>query len=168
MSMDFTVIQPVRQRFGSLGTEGERAVFSDAPLVGRSKRYSFDCPGINPAQVAVLQFATIGIDVDYTGTPGDGLGDEHVLQINGVNVPGGLQPGELSRRSWSTYFPTWKTQILLVTPHTLRSNGNDLYIEVAVRRWGDKTYVIDSFVIDNIVIFYKTFPRLEPAGASAA
>jgi hypothetical protein len=149
MSMDFTVIQAVRQRFGQAGgPPGDRHVFSNAPFVGRSKEYAFNCPHVNPGELAVIQFATVGVDEDADGDQYDF--PENVIRINEVDLPGGLQPG-VSRGQ----FPTWKTQILLVPQNVLKSDKNILFIESAERRYGFGTRV-DSFVIDNVVLFYKT------------
>jgi hypothetical protein len=161
MASDYTVIQAVRQRFGSSGgTPGESAVFSNSPFVGRSKEYNFDCPGLDPSPMAVLQFATVGVDLpSYPEL--DRI--ESVIRINGVDIPGGLQPGDTGRRTDDTFYPTWKTQILLVPAHTLRSSNNVLFIEAAEFRVLTGFWV-DTFVIDNIVLFYKTAASRPPIG----
>lgn len=160
MPSDFTVIQAVRQRFGNpQAPDGESQVFSNAPYAGPSKEYSFDCPGVDPNPMAVLQFATIGVDVPLQGDM-EGEWPESILRVNGVDIPGGFQPGEDGRREWDTYYPTWKTQIMLVPERTLRDSNNVLYIEVPALPFFNYE-VRDAFVIDNIVLFYKTGAPLD-------
>jgi len=148
MPMDYTVIQAVRQRFGASdlgGPPGEAAVFGNAPFVGRSKEFHFDCPSVSPDDMAVLQFTSVGIDVD------DRAGrSPSTLRINGVDVAGGLHVGPASER-----YPLWTTQLLLVPQVTLAEHRNVLFIEAAHAPAFINEYV-DSFVIDNVVIFYKT------------
>lgn len=155
MPMDYTVIQAVRQRFGNAGAPaGERYVFSNAPFVGPSMEYRFDCPGIDASQMGVLQFITVGVDTNYTGDLYD-LPDS-IIRINGVDLPGGLQPGDTGRRVGDDFLPTWKSQVLLVPQNVLLASGNALYIEAAAMQFFNITWR-DAFVIDNIVLFYKTF-----------
>jgi hypothetical protein len=149
MSMDFTVIQAVRQWFGQHGgPPGDRHIFSNAPFVGPSKEYRFACPHVDPGEWGVIQFATVGVDEDSDGDRYDL--PENIIRVNGVDLPGGLQPG-VSRGE----YPTWKTQILLVPQRVLRPDENILFIQSAERPYGFGKRV-DSFVIDNVVLFYKT------------
>src|SRR5437868_12001822 len=47
MPSDFTVIEPVRQRFGDQNVrEGEQQFEREAPFVGQSKDYPFPCPDV--------------------------------------------------------------------------------------------------------------------------
>jgi hypothetical protein len=85
MAVDYTVIQPVRQRFGDgdyrMELNDEREV--EAPFVGRQKDFAFSCPNVDPGQMAALHFESIGL-----------TSDANVLEINGRPVPGGTQTGD--------------------------------------------------------------------------
>lgn len=84
MSMDFTVIQPMRQRFGGKRADSINPPDRDlgAPTVGGSEEYVFSCPNVDPMQWAVLQFQSIAVSLDW-----------NILRINDIEIPGGLQPG---------------------------------------------------------------------------
>ena len=72
----------------------------------------------------------------------------NVFRVNGVDVFGGL-PASPSK-------DTWNGNILLIEPrHQLRPTGNILHIE-ARNDSGGGGGNIDDFIIDNVVIIYKT------------
>jgi hypothetical protein len=136
MATDFTVILFQRQQFGD-----EPGTFNDVeptvPFVGRQKDFSFDCPNVDPRQTAFLVFQSR--DVDH---------QRNVFQVNGVGVFGGL-PVSPSR-------DTWNGNILLIEPqHQLRPTGNVLHVESRSSNGGGGGD-IDDFIIDNVVISYKT------------
>jgi hypothetical protein len=135
MATNFTVILFQRQHFGN-----EPGSFNDiefnVPFAGSTKDFSFDCPGVNPAETAFLMFQSR--DVDH---------QRNIFQINGVDVFGGL-PASPSRDAWNG-------NILLLEPHhRLRATGNVLHVESRDSSGGTGND-IDDFIIDNVVIVYK-------------
>ena len=136
MASHFTVILFQRQHFGD-----EPGTFSDiepqVPFVGPMKNFLFDCPNVDPGESAFLMFQSR--DVDH---------QRNVFQINGVGIFGGL-PVSPSR-------DTWNSNILLVEPrHGLQEIGNVLHVESRDSSGGSDGD-IDDFIIDNVVIDYKT------------
>ena len=136
MATDFTVILFQRQQFGN-----EPGTFNDVepnvPFVGPKQDFRFDCPNVNPGETAFLVFQSR--DVDH---------QRNVFQVNGVAVFGGL-PASPSR-------DTWNGNILLIEPqHQLRPTGNVLHVE-SRNSSGGGGGDIDDFIIDNVVISYKT------------
>jgi len=139
MASNFTVVLFTRQHFGN-----EQGTFNDiepdVPFVGPAKDFPFNCPNVDPSETACLKFQSR--DVDHRG---------NVFQINGVNVFGGL-PVSPSRDAWNG-------NILLVEPrHRLQEAGNVLHVE-ARNSSGQTVGDIDDFIIDNVVIEYKTLAR---------
>jgi hypothetical protein len=136
MASNYTVILFQRQHFGD-----EPGTFDDVepnvPFAGPAKSYSFDCPGVDPGETAFLMFQSR--DVDHPG---------NIFQVNGVDVFGGL-PASPARDAWNG-------NILLIEPrHQLRPTGNALHVESRNAR-GQGAQDIDDFIIDNVVIVYKT------------
>ena len=136
MATNFTVILFQRQHFGN-----EPGTFNDiepnVPFAGSTKDFSFDCPGVNPSETAFLMFQSR--DVDH---------QKNIFQVNGVDVFGGL-PASPSRDAWNG-------NILLIEPHhQLRATGNVLHVE-SRNSSGGSGDDIDDFIIDNVVIVYKT------------
>src|SRR5215203_1481515 len=131
---NFTVVQYQRQHFGNQpGSFND--IEPDVPFVGAAKEYVFDCPHVNPAETAILLFQSR--DVSHS---------RNILHINGTQVYGGL-PVSPSR-------DTWNGNILLIEPHhQLRATGNVLHVESRPAGAGGD---IDDFMIDNVVIMYKT------------
>jgi hypothetical protein len=134
--VNFTVVQYQRQHFGNQpGSFND--IEPDVPFVGAAKEYVFDCPHVNPAETAILLFQSR--DVSHS---------RHILQINGTQIYGGL-PVSPSRA-------TWNGNVLLVEPHhQLRATGNVLHVE-ARNASGGTGGDIDDFIIDNVVVQYKT------------
>ena len=142
MATNYTVVLFSRQQLGN-----EAGVFNDVepnvPFAGRAKDFPFDCPGINPAEAAVLMFQSR--DVDH---------QRNILRVNGVDVFGGL-PASPARDAWNG-------NVLLVEPHhQLKAAGNVLRVE-ARRADGGSTGDVDYFIIDNVVITYKTLDPVVP------
>ena len=136
MATNYTVVLFSRQHIGN-----EAGVFNDVEpnvlFVGRAKDFPFDCPGINTAEAAVLMFQSR--DVDH---------QRNILRVNGVDVFGGL-PASPARDEWNG-------NILLVERHhQLKTTGNVLSVE-ARRSDGGSTGDVDDFILDNVVIMYKT------------
>src|SRR6266404_5545704 len=127
MAMNFTVILFSRQHFGADRDAFARGEFSQVPFVGLTKDYSFDCPNVNASETGFLLFQSRGVQWP-----------PNVLQINGVDVYGGLPV---------TPSGGWAGNIMLVEPHhQLKATGNVLHIEARSYE-GD----INDFILDNIV-----------------
>jgi hypothetical protein len=139
MAMNFTVILFQRQHFGDQQDAWD-AWEPNVPFVGLKKDFSFNCPDVDPGETAILMFQSIGVSRPT-----------NVLQVNGVDVFGGL-PRVRAANNWSG-------NVLLVEPrHQLKSAGNVMHVE-ARRHEGN----IDDFIIDNVVILYKTVdPQMPP------
>jgi hypothetical protein len=81
----------------------------------------------------------------------------NVIQVNGIDVPGGISVGP----SWpylDPHVPLWNTHSLLVDGSTLREE-NVLHIASSGT---DGNH--DDFLIDNIVIWFKTRNVIPPPG----
>ena len=136
MASNFTVVLFTRQHFGD-----EQGSFDDVeptvPFVGQAKDFRFDCPSVDAREPAFVTFQSR--DVDHR---------RNVFRINGVDVFGGL-PASPSRDSWNG-------NVLLVEPHhQLREVGNVLLVESRDEN-GGTTGDIDDFILDNVVLQYKT------------
>lgn len=134
MATDLTVIQPVRQHFGNNSN-----LFQDeepsAPFVGASRDYSFDCPGVDPSVPAVLMFQSF--EVNFRS---------NIMTINGNTIFGGI-PVSTGRE--------WNGNVMLITPNRLQETGNTLHIEARNLNGGTGGN-LDDFILDNIVVLYKT------------
>jgi len=144
--MNFTVIQEVRQRFGDEVGE-EEPVEKQAPFVGQSKDFPFACPSVDRASAAVLQFESRGVQSGYFDE-----GPRNIARINGTDIPGGITPGPYWR-SEGRQMGLWKGHSLIVPANVLREQ-NVLHIE-AVPVPSLRLH-LDNFVIDNVVVFFKT------------
>lgn len=135
MAMDFTVINPVRQRFGNKKEEDfDLMPEMDAPYVGTSKEFPFDCPNVDGTQSGILQFESLGIGANSSSRS---------ISINGSDLFGGLRTNP-----WTfvgqALLHSWRPHFILVHENVLREN-NVLKIESGN----------DDFVIDNLVIMFK-------------
>lgn len=138
MATDYTVIFSVRQRFGDNTQEGQFPTEQEAPFVGREKDFPFSCPNVNRAQSAVLQFESLGVQ------------SRNIIRINGTNLFGGLTAGP-AQIAPSPPTPLWKTHNLIVQANVLNQQ-NTLHIESVPNATGNH----DDFIIDNVVLFFKT------------
>lgn len=129
--VDFTVITSVRNHFG------DESASLPGVFVGASKEFTFDCPGIDPNKDAVLTLQALSVD-----------SEKNVFRLNDRVIFGDLPKTTSTAGGWSA-------QNLLVTPGTLRPRGNVLHVEARTTS-GSTSGNIDDFVIDNIVLFYKT------------
>jgi hypothetical protein len=145
MASDFTVILASRQQFGK--SPDFEPVEPGVPFAGQTKDFSFNCPNVEPSQIAFLMFQSRGV-----------AHQKHIFQVNGVNVFGGL-PASPDRN-------TWNGNILLVeSHHQLRATGNVLHVESRGSTGGEPSnHLSSSFIIDNVVIQYKTRVLLPPLG----
>jgi len=153
MALDFTVVITVRQRFGDDDVE-DRGLEIDAPFVGSQKDFEFHCPNVDPRQQAILLFQCQGTSVQQS------------MQINGRKVFGGipqaielftLPDGDLAAHA------QWNGNVMLIDPGVLRE---DNVLRIQAGKLGDDT--IDDFIVDNLVVVFKTRPGLttgaQPAG----
>lgn len=136
MGTNFTVIQFQRQHFGN-----QPGSFNDiepgVPFVGQAKEFVFECPCVNADETAVLLFQSR--DVSHA---------QNILHVNGIPLDGGL-PVSPSR-------DTWNGNVLLVErSHGLKAAGNVLRVESRDAS-GGVGGDIDEFILDNVVIQYKT------------
>jgi len=146
MVTNFTVVISQRQHFGN-----QPDTFDDiepgVPFAGSTKDFSFDCPGVNPNETALLMFRSR--DVDH---------DRNSIQINGMDVLGGL-PASPSNDAWDG-------NILRIDSHyRLRAAGNVLHVE-SRKSNGTPGDDIDDFIIENTVMVYKIPDSEELPGAS--
>ena len=130
MAADFTVIIAVRQHFGN------KAGSRPGVFVGNEEHYTFDCPNIDPDTWGVLMFETL--DVDY---------EQNVFEVNGHAIAGGI-PKSPSKSAWNG-------NVMLINPNWLKGRGNELHIK-SLTSGGAPSGNIDDFVIDNVVVLYKT------------
>ncbi len=148
MPSDFTVVQSVRQEFGN-GLANEFPLEQPVLKAGLAKNFPFACPGVDSGQEGVLQFETLGVSA------GRFLRDRNVLRINGFDVPGAITPGPLQPRSDNTTGERiWKSHCLTIPANILRTQ-NVLRIE-AIELVSGPIRVPDRFLVDNIVVFFKT------------
>jgi hypothetical protein len=160
MASDYTIIMPVRHRFGVdefTDNDDDYVLNEDvnAPFVGLTGEFPFTCLHIDSAQGAILQFeyrgsSQFGTFPDPTGDPNfiEGITPEYPIKINGQLIAGGV-PGAPVRE----HLPLWSTRVLTVDPGVLQEQ-NILRIEASVDYAGS-TYE-DKFTIDNVVLFFKT------------
>jgi hypothetical protein len=170
MALDFTIVTDVRQRFGdnkrdekeSL-SERESGIEADAPFVGTEKIFAFRCPSVDATQFALLLFQTLGVSVRQN------------LEINGQTIFGGIAPsvdfdsrtlgsGSEAHRV-TTAIARWNGNVMLVHPGVLQEN-NLMRIRAADMTAGN----VDDFVVDNVVVVFKTRVRenIPDPGATAA
>ena len=138
--MEYTVIVQVRHQFGD--DDIDVGVFA-----GREKEFIFDCPNVDAGQVAILLFQGLRVTSEQT------------LEINSIEVPGGIPPGPIAfgftnqagsdhhAHGFGSQSFGWSAYSMLVSPGVLRATGN--VMKVASREDVD-------FVIDNVVLLFKT------------
>ena len=129
--MNYTVIAGVRQHFGN------EPDFLPGAFVGQSKDFPFDCPSIARSEIAVLMFQSLHVS-----------NSRNAFEINGQTIFGDLPTNADDRDAWAG-------QVLLVSPGVLGPAGNVLHVESRTDS-GGTSGDIDDFVIDNVVLFYKT------------
>jgi len=130
MATNFSVILSSGQHFGNEDNHvGEFA--------GPTKDFPFDCPSVDPGETAFMMFQSR--DVSH---------GNNVFQVNGVDVVAGLPAVPGSNQ--------WVGNIVLIEPgHQLKEAGNELHVE-SRNESGDGGGNIDDFLIDSVVIVYKT------------
>ena len=154
--MDFVVIIRVRQRFGS--SDDEDSMEQGAPFVGKSKDYEFACPHVYASSEATLLFQAHHV-----------IHPRNILSINGVDIAGGVpvsgffvatvgEPQQISIHG------IWSAQNLIVPPNTLRDQGNILHVEARTDD-GATNGDMPNFIVDNVVLFFRTRPSRPQLGA---
>jgi hypothetical protein len=135
MSADFTIITTVKKGFGDeLGyTKG---MDPEVDSVEPTRDFTFLCPNVDPRQAAVLMFQSR--DVDST---------KNKITINGFKVAGGIpvSPDE----------DAWNGNVMTIAAGVLQASGNRLHIE-SRNNSGTGGGDIDDFILDNVVVMYKT------------
>jgi IgA Peptidase M64 len=134
--MNYTVISRIRQHFG------EDPNFLTGAFVGQRKDFTFDCPGIDTSKEAVLMFQALHV-----------THPRNVFLINDETVF-----GDLPTTTNVDDEEAWAGQVLLVSANVLRPADNVLHIEARTTSGGTSGN-LDDFVIDNVVLFYKTHTR---------
>ncbi len=162
MSLNYTVVINVRQRFG----DNENLDFGleqQAPFVGLEKNFEFECPCIDSSQTAILLYQSMGVSRA-----------DNVMEINQQTVFGGIptsfdfssvtfvdQVGDGILTSMQDILrATWNGNVMLISPNTLREQ-NVLHIRSAVNNDGDA----DNFIIDNLLVLYKQDQRVLNPGS---
>ena len=136
MASNFTVVLFQRQHFGRVPGAFDD-VEADVPFAGQAQSFVFDCPNVQPGDAAFLMFQSRDVDHPRNG-----------FEVNGVAVFGGL-PVSPARDSWNG-------NILLIEPrHRLKATGNILRVESRDAS-GGASGSLDEFIIDNVVLVYKT------------
>lgn len=152
MPLDMTFVVHVRAQFGD--DDIDVGVF-----VGREKSWSFDCPAV-AAGHALLLFQSAGVFREQT------------LQINGVNVYGGI-PDTLALNfttpplqggvpphihSLTGVGVGWSGNVLIINSGTLKATDNILRVA------SDGA----NFIIDNVVVLYRTLDPARPGRVPVA
>ena len=150
MALDFTVVITVRQRFGDNDVE-DVGLETDAPFVGSEKDFAFRCPNVDSRQQAVLLFQCMGAN------------GQQSMEINGRPIFGGIPsavelvtlPNDIVSRA------QWNGNVMLIEPGVLRE---DNVLRIQSGELSDDN--IDDFIIDNLVVVFKTRSGLstQPAG----
>jgi hypothetical protein len=140
MPADFTVIIEVRHHFGD-DPDALPGVFA-----GRNSAFEFQCPGVDSSKPAVLMFETL--DVDH-GNNFIAINSTGATPFGFPEVYGGI-PVSQSKRDWNA-------NIMLVRRDVLRES-NILRLGARDKQGGlgGLNGKVDDFVIDNVVILYKT------------
>jgi hypothetical protein len=154
MALDFTVVIVVRQRFGDRDADdvGQETA---APFVGQQKDYEFRCPGVDRNQQAILLFQCQGANVQQS------------LEINGQQIFGGI-PAAVEQAPFPVLYPSnivgsfpiaqWSGNVMLVHPGVLQENN---VLRIRAREIADSGNV-DNFIIDNLVVVFKTRQGIDP------
>lgn len=140
MPSDFTVIVNVRHHFGDV-QGSQPGVFA-----GANKEFPFLCPNVDPAQEAVLLFQTLGVDYE-----------KNFIAINSTGTTGPQVFGGIPVSRSDT---DWNGNVMLVQPGVLQESN---VLRLGARdEQGSLLGDMDNFVIDNVVIFFKTRSRTRP------
>jgi hypothetical protein len=139
MALDFTVIIHGRQRFGDNTFDNleDLGLETNAPFVGQQKDFEFQCPNVNRAERAILLFQSQGVTF------------RQPLEINGHQVSGGM-PSSVDQFGLTATRAQWIGNVMLVGTGVVREQN-----VLRIRAIGANNQ-IDNFIIDNVVIVFKT------------
>lgn len=137
MGSDLTIIIRSRQHFGN-DQDSLPGTF-----VGNNEDYPFSCPQVDPRQDAVLLFQTLSVSHE-----------KNSIAINSP-VPTGI-PEVYGGIPVSRSDQDWNGNVMLIGPGVLQED-NVLWLGARDSN-GSLLGDIDEFVIDNVVVFYKTKP----------
>ena len=144
MSLDFTVVIAVRQRFGDRD-EDDINQETEAPFVGAEKDFEFRCPNVDSRQPAILLFQCQGANIQQN------------LEINGQQIFGGIPSSvetvTIPDPALLLFRAQWNGNIMLIHEGVLRENN---VLRIQARELGDGD--IDNFIVDNLVVVFKTRP----------
>jgi hypothetical protein len=135
MPSDFTIIRSRKLHFGD-EENYLKDVEPDKDFTGDNLAMLFDCPGVDTSQRACLMFQSRDVDTQ-----------KNVFKVNGSNIDGGT-PDSPSK-------DTWNGNIMIIEGRLLRATSNILRV-VARNDDGGEGGDIDDFILDNIVVMYKT------------
>jgi hypothetical protein len=135
MGSDFTVIIRVRQHFGD-DEDSMPGVF-----VGNNHSYPFPCPNVDSQQEAVLLFQTLGVSHE-----------RNFIAINSIGATG--DPEVFGGIPVSRSNQHWNGNVMIIRPGVLDEN-NILRLGARASN-GSLLGDIDEFVIDNVVVLFKT------------
>jgi hypothetical protein len=154
MASDYTIILSQRQHFGDQPRTFDD-VEPDVKFVGPTKDFPFSCPNVNPNETAVLMFQTREISISQ----------RNVFRVNGFDVFGAHPAkGNLPASGGLPASPSkneWNGNVMLLEAEHMKPNqrlkptGNILHIEARNDNGGGGGN-IDDFIIDNVVIMYKS------------
>ena len=147
MPVNYRVIFSSRRHLGN--EPNIFAIANPPPFVGKSEDFTFDLPDVDPRETAYLLFQT------YDITTG-----RNIFTINTVAVFGGIPVGPDHKDVGNNRrINIWMSHVLLVEPHhNLKATGNVLNIEAQAAAAGGTD--LDDFLLDNMVITYKTLGRV--------
>lgn len=135
MSSDFTIIIRVRQHFG------DDADSMPGAFVGTNNSYPFSCPRVDPTQEGVLLFQTLGVSHD-----------KNFIAINSTGITG--EPEVYGGIPVSRSDQDWNSNVMLIRPGVLTESN---VLRLGARRSdGSILNELDDFVIDNVVVLFKT------------
>jgi hypothetical protein len=115
-----------------------------AEFVGQHKDFHFDCPNVDPSKTAFLEFQSM--DVSHS---------HNELNVNNVGVFGGLPVGGTRTAAGQPPFAWTSNTMLVESRHRLQPTDNVLHV-FATNPPGTPATNVDDFILDNIVIVYKT------------
>jgi hypothetical protein len=135
MPCDYTVIVHQTVHVGD-----NPDMFGTAPFKGTDfNSAGFSCPNVKSSERAVVFFQTRDVD-----------NANNVIQINGHDLFGGVPVSSTD----DAESPFWNGNVALVGRNVLKETGNVLH--VGARNSSGGTSDVDDFLIDNVVILYKT------------
>ena len=148
MALDYTVVITVRQRFGDNNIE-DSGLETEAPFVGKEKEFEFRCPNVDTRQQAILLFQCMGANLQQS------------LAINDQEIFGGIPSAfEVATLPNQIVFRAqWNGNVMLIHPGVLRE---DNVLRIRAGELGDGN--LDDFIIDNLVVVFKTKPAVGTVG----